>query len=69
MCVLCLLISAYRVKISLTFTFTVEDYIPLELSPIFPVRNKSVRLVTRGMFDGALAIPYKATGNNLQRQY
>lgn len=38
-------------------------------SPVFPVRSKPVRLVRQGMFAGALAIQYKNTGSNLQRQY
>lgn len=65
----CLLNSAYEVNISLTFPFIVEDYIPLKLSPIFPVRGKSVRLAKQGMCAGALAIHYKNTRNKLQRQY
>lgn len=39
----------------ITFFFIVEGYIPLTLSPIFPVRGKSVRLVKQGVLAGALA--------------
>lgn len=49
------------------FTFIVEDYLLIELSHSFPVRNKSVRLVRQDMFPQALAIQYENTRNNLQR--
>ena len=44
----------------LTSTLIVEDYFPVELSPVFLVRSKSVRLV-------GINYIYKNTGNNLQR--
>lgn len=53
----------------LIFTCIVEDYRLLELSPIFLVRNKSVRFIRQDMFAGTLAVQSKNTGNNIQREY